>query len=129
MKVLKVNLDRNVIVGISLPMNTSNVFPTTLSSREQIKSNILNFVLTNKGERLFRPDFGTNIRKSLFEPNINLHVLQDSVYSDINKQFSNQIELENVTIDSEFNSEIIKILIQYTLKSEFESDLINLTII
>lgn len=128
MKVLKVNLDRNVVVGISLPFDSSNVFPTTLSTREQIKSNILNFVLTNKGERLFRPEFGTNIRKSLFEPNINLHVLQDSVYSDINNQFNNQIELEDVSIHSDINSETIRIIIQYILKSEFESDLINLTI-
>lgn len=128
MKVLKVNLDRNIVVGISLPMNTSNVFPTTLSNREQIKSNILNFVLTNKGERIFRPEFGTNIRKSLFEPNIDLYVLKDSLHSDINKQFMNQIDLENVLVDSNIDSDIVQILIQYKLKSEFESDLINLTI-
>lgn len=128
MKILQVNLDKNIVVGISLPMNNSNVFPITFSNREQIKSNILNFVLTNKGERLYRPEFGTNIRKKLFEPNVDGYVLRDSLYSDINKQFMDKIDLEDIIISSDINSETVNIAILYKLKSEFESDLINLTI-
>ena len=127
MKVLKVNLDRTTKVGISLPMSASNVFPTTLSNREQIKSNILNFIFTNKGERLYRPEFGTDIRKNLFEPNRDTYILQESLYSDINRYFMNQIDLEQVLIDSDITTDVVKIAIQYRLKSEFESDLINIT--
>ena len=127
MKVLKVNLDKTVQVGISLPMNSSNVFPTTLSNREQVKSNLLNYILTNKGERLYRPEFGTNIRKKLFEPNIDFEVFKEVLFSDIGKQFIEEIDLEDIVIDSDIKTDVVKIAIVYTLKSEFESDIIQIT--
>lgn len=128
MKYLKVNLDRSVNVGISLPMDGSNIFPTTLSQKEQIKSNLINFILTNKGERLFRPEFGTDIRKKLFEPNVDVYILKELLSNDIEKHFTHQIDLEDVVVDSDINTEVVRISIQYKLKSEFESDLINLTL-
>ena len=33
-----------------------------------IKQSIINLLLTNKGERLFQPDYGSDIRSQLFEP-------------------------------------------------------------
>ena len=33
-----------------------------------IKQAIVNLLLTNKGERAFKPDYGSNIRSYLFEP-------------------------------------------------------------
>jgi len=34
-----------------------------------IKSDLMHLLLTNKGERLYMPDFGANLRQYLFEPN------------------------------------------------------------
>jgi len=33
-----------------------------------IKQAIVNLLLTNRGERVFQPDYGSNIRSQLFEP-------------------------------------------------------------
>mgnify|MGYP001464356582 CR=1 FL=1 len=33
-----------------------------------VKQAIINLLLTNKGERLFQPDYGSDIRSQLFEP-------------------------------------------------------------
>lgn len=33
-----------------------------------IKADLLHLILTNKGERLYLPDFGANLRKYLFDP-------------------------------------------------------------
>ena len=33
-----------------------------------IKQSIVNLLLTNKGERLFQPEYGSDIRSQLFEP-------------------------------------------------------------
>jgi hypothetical protein len=126
-KILKINLDKTTQVGISLPMNGSNVFTTTLSNREQVKSNLLNYILTNKGERLYRPEFGTDIRKKLFEPNIDLEVFREVLFNDIGKQFAEEIDLEDIVIESDIKTEVVKIAIVYKLKSEFESDLVQLT--
>lgn len=47
--------------GKYLKMNTD--------SKQAIKSDLIHLLLTNKGERLYLPDFGANLRQYLFEPN------------------------------------------------------------
>ena len=48
-------------------MDGNAVFTPTFTTREQTKSNILNYLLTNKGERVFNPTFGGDLRNLLFE--------------------------------------------------------------
>jgi phage baseplate assembly protein W len=38
-------------------------------SESAIKSDLIHLLLTNKGERLYLPSFGANLRKYIFEPN------------------------------------------------------------
>ena len=54
-------------VGFALPMDGNAVFRPTYTTRDQIKSNLINYMLTNKGERGFNPNFGSNLRALLFE--------------------------------------------------------------
>ena len=54
-------------VGVALPFNTPAVFQTVYTTQEQLKYNIINFLLTNNRERIFNPTFGANIRSSVFE--------------------------------------------------------------
>jgi phage baseplate assembly protein W len=46
--------------GFFLELNTVDA--------KAIKADLLHLILTNKGERLYLPDFGTNLRKHLFNP-------------------------------------------------------------
>ena len=54
-------------IGFGFPMNADAVFRPTYQTRDQIKANLLNFILTNKGERVFRPNFGGNLRALFFQ--------------------------------------------------------------
>jgi len=54
-------------IGFSLPINGSNVFNSVYDSKEQIKYNLINYLLTNWGERVFNYNFGANLRALLFE--------------------------------------------------------------
>lgn len=47
--------------------NAAGVFVSSYSTREQVTSNIINLLLTQKGERVMQPNFGTNIKSILFE--------------------------------------------------------------
>ena len=38
-------------------------------SKRAMKSDLIHLLLTNKGERLYLPDYGANLRQYLFEPN------------------------------------------------------------
>lgn len=61
------DLKPNKAIGISLPLNGNTGFSLTYNTTDQIKSNIKNLVLTNKGERVMQPNFGCNLTSFLFE--------------------------------------------------------------
>jgi phage baseplate assembly protein W len=56
-------------VGVSLPFTVGNngFFAVTYTTKEHIKSDLKNLILTNRGERLGIPDFGCDLRKVIFE--------------------------------------------------------------
>lgn len=51
-----------------------------------IRSDLLHLILTQKGERYYLPDFGTNLRKYLFDQNDNL------VMSDIKHEINDALQ-------------------------------------
>ena len=53
-------------IGFSLPFTGEAVFNPTYTTKDQMRSNIINYFLTNKGERIFNPSFGANLREKLF---------------------------------------------------------------
>jgi len=57
-------------VGVTLPLRKGNngYFEVSYTTKEQIKSNIKSLLLTQKGERVMQPNFGSDLRKRLFEP-------------------------------------------------------------
>lgn len=61
------DLTPNRAIGVSLPFNGSAVFNSTYTSRDQIKTNLINFFLTNQGERPFNTTLGGNLRRVTFE--------------------------------------------------------------
>ena len=80
-------------------------FPIDLqpsTTREQIKANLVNYLLTNKGERVFRPLFGADLRSLLFEQI--LDVTTDELKSTIQNNIS--IYFPSVVVkEIEFNNQ------------------------
>ncbi len=71
MSVLEKDLNPDVKIGVSLPMDHidgSGFFPGTSTTLTQTGSNIRNLLLTNKGERVGQPEFGCGLLQILFEP-------------------------------------------------------------
>ena len=77
----------NVAVGVSIPFNGTPVFNSTYTTADQIKSNLLNFFLTNKGDRFFNPNFGGDLRAYLFENTPSLDQLQATLSTQIDQYF------------------------------------------
>ena len=68
MAVIENDLDEDTYIGLELPMTHGPLgfFSRTKTALEQAKSNIKNLLLTNKGERLGNPTFGTNLLSLVF---------------------------------------------------------------
>jgi len=54
-------------IGVSLPFSSTSVFNSTYTTKDALKSNIINYFLTEKGERFLNPNFGAGLRAILFE--------------------------------------------------------------
>jgi phage baseplate assembly protein W len=55
-------------VGIDLPFNGPTGINTTYTTKDAVKANLINFILTGKRERLMNPTFGSGVRDLIFEP-------------------------------------------------------------
>ncbi len=115
-------------IGVRLPFNNPSAFQPTYSTAEQIKFNLINLLLTNKGERIENPEFGADIKKELFE-----QIDEDTFESLKNKiidsvsVFIPEVTLTNITITPLTDSNTIGINVEYKLKTSGE--LLKLNII
>ena len=116
-RVNPLDLQKNIVIGISLPFNAKGVFNKTYSTKEQIKSNLINLLLTDKGERIMNPEFGTDLRRSLFD-NItqsNTDLLQTKIIDAINI-FIPEVELTNVVVEPNIDYNTLNVTIDYRLR-------------
>ena len=118
-----IDRETDVAVGVPFPFNAEGVFYSTYTTKEQVKSNLLNVLLTEPGERFFNPSFGVGIRNLLFEQNINKESLEDRIRTQVNLYIP-EIELDKVTADKAPHSHTLFIRISYRLIANNELDTI-----
>ena len=108
-----IDLQPSRAVGFGFPLNGDAVFVPTFFTRDQIKANMINYLLTNKGERVFRPSFGADLRNLLFEQilDITSDELKANIQSDISQFFPN-VEV----VEIEFNNQPDENTVNFTLK-------------
>jgi phage baseplate assembly protein W len=130
-RVNPLDLRKNIAIGISLPFNgPSGPFNSTYSTQDQIKSNLINLILTNKGERVFNPEFGLGLRDILFEGITDdiVPIIQDLIVTGTNIFIPEIIIIETiVNLNKDDNS--ISITVNYRLKISGTSDQITVQFI
>ena len=115
-RVNPLDLQKNIVIGVSLPFNAPGVFNKTYSTKDQIKSNLVNLLLTDKGERIMNPEFGADIRKSLFDniTDLSIELLKIKIIDSINI-FIPEIILGDISIISNIDYNTLDITINYRL--------------
>ena len=106
----------DVAVGVNLPFTGEAVFNSTYLTKDAIKANLINYFLTNKGERYMNPQFGSNIRKLLFD-NIDeekLEEIKSIVKRDIRKYFP-RVNPLLTQVTSDPDNHIVSLLVRYSI--------------
>lgn len=68
---------------------------------DQIKSDMLVLLLTNPGERVMNPEFGTPLRRLIFEPNdAKLRTQAKNLIIDSLKKWEPRVAIQNVQVES-----------------------------
>lgn len=105
-------------VGIQLPFNGSTGLNITYTTKDAIKSNILNFFLTGKRERIMNPNLGAGIREQLFEQITQGTVqnMEDIISFGLSDYFP-QVTLDKLSVDASPDQNSIQIYISYSIKN------------
>ena len=116
-------------VGISLPFNGPTGINTTYTTKDAVKSNLLNFILTGKKERVMNPSFGSGVRDLLFEPITEdiTDQVENLIYGGVESYFP-QVQINSLTVNLSPNTKTITIYLNYSvINTNIEDELqINL---
>jgi phage baseplate assembly protein W len=130
-RVNPLDLQKNIAIGVSLPFNgPSGPFNKTYSTKEQIKSNLINLLLTNKGERVFNPEFGADIKKVLFEgiTEDTSALIQNLIITNVN-YFIPEVNIVDVVVEPNTDNNSYNIIVKYSLVISGTADQITVQFI
>jgi len=116
-------------VGVDLPFSAGSVFNSTYQTKDAIKVNLINYLLTNTGERPLNPTFGAGIRDLLFS-NINqedLENIKERISFSIKTFFPN-IKPTKVEVTSDPDTNLVSFFLRYAIADQNIEDevLINI---
>jgi len=111
-----IDSDKRRAVGFGFPLNGNAVFVPTYTTRDQIKANLVNYLLTNTGERVFNPNYGADLRSLLFAnpTNTSKEELEFKIQDAINTRFP-QIQVKDIGFQDDANSNQIVFTLTYEI--------------
>jgi phage baseplate assembly protein W len=128
-KISPLDLKPSTAIGVKIPFAAENVFQSVYTTKDQIKYNIINFLLTDPRERPFNPIFGAGIRSMLFNQidQPSFEDMKQSIMTKVENEFP-QIQITTLEIigNPDYNS--INIKFSYKLLRSNENDSVILTV-
>ncbi len=121
------DLRPSVGIGVDLPLNGSIAFTPNYQTKDAIKNNLINYLLTNPGERIENPQFGAGLRIYIFSQisNNNLEFIQEDLQEKIKANFPD-ISLDSVEVLQSVNSNTIQVNINYSIPNTGINDTLEL---
>jgi len=118
-QIYPIDKQTNVAIGISIPLQGPTGFNSTYLTKDAVRNNLLNFLLTEQGERFLNPSLGGGLRKYIFSQ-INegdLSNLKEDLQARISLTFPNveikSLDVTRVNINESENA--IQIVMKYTI--------------
>ena len=118
------DLNPNVYIGLALPIkpDDNNIFSLTKNSFDQVRHNLRNLLLTNVGERVYQPEFGSRLRELCFEQldeSLPQRV-EDEVRRAVNfwLPYVNIVEVETLTQENNKSKIFVRVKFSTTLNSD-----------
>ena len=120
------DLNNNVAIGVVFPFNGNAIFNSSYTTQDQAKSNLINVLLTEPGERVYEPTFGVGLKKLLFENQIK----EDEVEGRIKDQcafYVPEVDITNLIIQliPDNNTLYIRLTYKFIINDEEDSIQLN----
>ena len=125
-------IDQNAraAVGVNLPFSGNAVFTPNFTTKDAIRYNLINFCLTNTGERPLNPNFGANLRQKVFEQ-ISTNTLTglEDYMGELIKNYFPFVIIDELLVEGYADSNTILITIKYSVQDTGITDTISLEFI
>lgn len=127
-QIFPIDLNQRRALGVEIPFNGPVAFTSNYLTKDAIRNNLSNYLLTNPGERIANPTFGGGLRGLLFEQieESTFEFIREDIQDKINKNFTN-IEVGEVVVSGDEESQIIEIKIYYSIPNTDITDNLQLT--
>ena len=114
-------------IGVDIPFNAGGVFTPNYTTQKAIKNNLINFFLTNPGERSGNPQFGGGLRSYIFSQitNNNLDFLKEDVSEKMRTQFPN-VNVQELNVLSDPDNNEIMVQMYYSVANTTINDNLEL---
>jgi phage baseplate assembly protein W len=115
-QIFPIDLNPNKAVGVDIPFNGPAVFKSNYLTKDAIKNNLINFFLTNPGERYLNPTFGGGLRAFIFEQITaeNTEFLLEDISEKIVLYFPN-IKIESLNVIGLEDQNELKVELSYSI--------------
>jgi phage baseplate assembly protein W len=126
-QIYPIDLNASAAVGVNLPLSGPAVFISNYQTKDAIKNNLINFFLTNPGERPLNPTFGGGLRAFIFEQitTDNLNFLREDVNSKISIYFPN-ITVEDLIVTGQEDLNQITVTLKYSVINTNITDILEI---
>ena len=116
-------------VGVSIPFSNQAVFNSTYTTQEQLKSNLINFFMTEPGERYMNPTYGGGLKTVLFEQLTTgtFDFVKENVQSKVSNYFPN-VQIMDLQVYGNADQSVLKVELTYQVVNFGITDTINLTL-
>ena len=121
------DLKPRVAIGFDLPINGNAVFTSNYQTRDAIKNNLINYFLTNPGQRPGNPEYGGGLRRFIFSQieQDNLEFLQEDIQNKLSVNFPNII-LEKLQVLESPDNNTVTVNITYSIPNTGINDQLEL---
>jgi len=118
-----------VAVGVSIPFSNAAVYNSTYTTQEQLKSNLINFFMTEPGERYMNPTYGGGLKRILFEQLVTgtFDFVKELVQNKVAEYFPN-VQVMDLQVYGNEDQNILKVELTYQVVNFGITDTINLTL-
>ena len=127
-QIFPIDFDKSIAVGVDIPFNAPSCFRPNYTTKEAIKNNLINFFLTNPGERPLNPTFGGGLRAFIFEQisDDNLEFLQEGIQDQLGIFFPS-INIENLEVLKQEDLNTIIVSLDYSIKNTNINDTLEIS--
>jgi phage baseplate assembly protein W len=126
-QIFPIDFNKSAAVGIDIPFNAPGVFRPNYTTAAAIKNNLINFFLTNPGERPLNPSFGGGLRAFIFEQiaTSNLEFLRENIESQLTNIFPS-VSIGNLDILQQEDLNTITVSLTYDIINTNISDTLEI---